>query len=123
MNNRKRPGDELPVELQAPFQYRQENSNSNPPSLLPLDHQTILPTQPPPVYGVSDAERFRLERDEYCSLYIDSNRDLNRAYQVINHMMHELNVQGPKIRDLEAELKVTNLRYEGKACFESFLFM
>jgi hypothetical protein len=92
MDNRKRPSDELPVELQAPFQYCRENSNPNPPPLLPPDHQTVLPTQPPPVYGVSDAKRFCLERDEYCSLYIDSNQDLNRAYQVINRMMHELNI-------------------------------
>lgn len=97
MDNHKHPGDELPIELQALLQYRRANSNPNPPSLLPPGHQTVAHAQTPPVFGANEVERLHNERDKYHSLYIDSNQDLNRAQQVLNHVMHQINNQDIKI--------------------------
>lgn len=82
--------------------------------MMPPGHQVVVPAQVPPVFGANEVERLRIERDEYCSLYIDSNQDLNRAHQVLSHVSHQLNAQDLKVQSLQAELQAGTTRYEGE---------
>lgn len=112
MENHKCPADDLPAKLQALLQYRKESPN--PSSILPPDHHGFAQPQVAPVFGGSD--RYRLERDEFRSLYVDANRELERTQQILNQTTHQLNVQNHQIQNLQAELQTVSMRYEGKVC-------
>lgn len=97
--------------------------------MMPPGHQAVTQAQMPPIFGVSEFERLRVERDEYRSLYTDSNWDLNHVLQTLNHVSHQFNAQDLKIQSLQAELHAATTRYEGtriflvEVCFASNLII
>ena len=115
MENRKRPGGDLPTESQAFFQCRR--ANLGPLKFLPYDYPTLAQV---PISLENDSDHLRRERDQYHFLYIDAIQNLNHLHQALNEVASELNVANHKLDELQSELQAVTIHLE---CNDLFLLL
>lgn len=116
MESSKRPGGELPIELEILLQHlRRTAPDVVADSFGAANAHQATPVVSPLTSSNEDIIRRPLqERDEFRALYSDGSRDLDRIYLHLNKMQDALTTSENRANTLQTKLNASISRFEGR---------